>query len=84
MARLGKSPAQAFSDLLRKAEREGWGYHDMIMRAANLMKSLRVEPQVAIEMMEAAGENVTRRPLEPGEVRRPAKNRDQGGAVAHR
>lgn len=68
MARLGKPAHKAFADLLAKAEKEGWGYHDMIVRAARLMANLGVPPEDAIDLMEQAAEKVTRRPLGKGEV----------------
>lgn len=70
MAKLGKYAHEQFHELFVKAEKENWGYHEQIVKSAGLMKRLGVDPEVAADMMEAAGESVTRRNLEPGEVRR--------------
>ena len=70
MARLGKSAPARFTALYEKAAKEGWGYHEQMLKAASLMKDLGVEPGDAIEMMEKGGNEVTRRRQEPGEIRR--------------
>lgn len=70
MARLGKSAPARFTALYEKAAKEGWGYHEQMLKAASLMKDLGVEPGDAIQMMEKAGDEVTRRRQEPGEIRR--------------
>lgn len=70
MAKLGKPAHLQFLELLSRAEKEGWGFHEQIVKAAGLMKRLGVNPELASEMMETAGEKVTRRRMEPGEVRR--------------
>ena len=70
MARISKAAHLQFGELLDRANKEGWGFHEQIVKAAGLMCRLGVDPEVASEMMEKAGEDVSRRKLEPGEVRR--------------
>jgi len=70
MARLGKPATTRFAALYDKAVKEGWGYHEQMLKAASLMKELGVEPKDAIDMMEKAGEEVSRRRQQPGEIAR--------------
>jgi hypothetical protein len=70
MAKLGEPIHRRFVALLERATKEGWGYHECIIHAARLCKLAGVDPEYASELMEEAGNNVERRPQQPGEVRR--------------
>lgn len=70
MARLGLPMHQRFKALLERALNEGMGYHEQIIHSARLMKMAGVEPELACEIMEDAGDCVKRRAQENGEVRR--------------
>ena len=70
MTQISKPAHVQFQELTDRAIKEGWGFHEQIVKAAGLMCRLGVDPEVASEMMEKAGGDVTRRSMEPGEVRR--------------
>ena len=70
MATLGTTPDKRFSALLKRAEAEGMGFHDMMVRAAAVMKRLGKTPEEAIELMHEAAEKVTRRQPATGEIER--------------
>jgi hypothetical protein len=70
MATLGSTPDKRFSALLQRAEDECMGFHDMMVRAASVMKRLGKTPEEAIELMHEAAEKVTRRQPATGEVER--------------
>lgn len=70
MAKLGLPIHSRFKLLLEKAEKEGWGYHEMMIAGARLCKNAGVEPEFASDLMEKAGDDVSRRTQAPGEVRR--------------
>jgi len=70
MAVLGEPIHRRFVALLERATKEGWGYHEQMIAAARLCKNAGVDPEYASELMEKAGDDVSRRSQAPGEVRR--------------
>lgn len=65
---IGTNPADKFQVLLDKFDKQGIGYHASIVSCAGLFKSLNVNPEVASDLLYKASEEVTRRPLQPGEI----------------
>lgn len=60
--------AEKIHALADRVDREGLGFHDQMIRVANLLKSEGVDPVKAIDLMHSASNQVTRRKVRVGEI----------------
>jgi hypothetical protein len=65
-----KAKEDFMENLLKRFDEQGWGYHTTIVATAGLMKAMNIEKEKALDMMQNASEQVTRRKTQPLEIER--------------